>query len=81
VSIIDDRLKKKKERLEMYYAAEEAILGGAQSYTIGSRQLSRGSLSTIRAVIEELEEEIANLEELADGCRPRRMAAIIPRDF
>lgn len=77
----ENRLKMKKGRLAMYYEAEEAILGGAQSYTIGSRQLSRASLSAIQDAIKALEDEVADLEELLSGQKPRRMAAIVPRDY
>lgn len=41
------------ERLAQYYAAEKAILSG-QSYTIGTRTLTRAQLSTVRAAIDDL---------------------------
>ena len=42
----------------MYYQAEEAILGGAQSYSLGSRSLTRANLAEIRKTIDELEDEV-----------------------
>ena len=53
-------------RLEMYYEAERKILAGAQSYTIGNRQLTRANLAEIRKTISELEDE---LEDLAGNSR------------
>lgn len=76
-----EKIKKKQERLEMYYAAEEAILSGAQSYSLGSRSLTRGNLADIRAMINQLEDEIAELENIANRKRPRKAFAVVPRDF
>lgn len=64
---INVRLTRCKNRLEMYYQAEEAILGGAQSYSVGSRSLTRANLSEITAKIKELEKEKANLESMLNG--------------
>ena len=47
---LKEKLERKKKRLEMYYKAEEAILGGAQSYSLGSRNLTRANLSEIRKI-------------------------------
>lgn len=71
-------IERKKARLEMYYAAEEAILGGAQSYTIGSRSLTRANLSEIDAMIDKLETEIGVLEA---GKKPRKAFGVTPRDI
>lgn len=60
-----DKLSELKRRLALYRDMETNILtGGAQSYNVGNRQLSRYgvSLSEVRAMIKELEEEI-NAEE------------------
>ena len=48
-----ERLARYKKRLEMYYAAEEAVLLN-QEYTIGTKSLKRADLSTIRAAIKDL---------------------------
>lgn len=55
-----------QSRLELYYEAERRILSGAQSYTIGNRQLTRANLAEIRKTINELEDE---LEILAGNSR------------
>lgn len=63
--VTTDKLTELKRRLALYKDMETNILsGGAQSYNVGNRQLTRYglSLSDIRATIKELEEEI-NAEE------------------
>lgn len=79
--IIRERLQIKRDRLALYLKAEEAILDGAQSYTIGSRQLSRASLADIRSEIRKLEDDIASLEAQLEGRKPRKAFAVLPRDF
>lgn len=76
-----EKLQRKKKRLEMYYQAEEAILGGAQSYSLGSRSLTRANLAEIRKTIDELEDEVEQLEAVASRRSPRRAIAVVPRDF
>lgn len=75
------RLERLKQRLEMYYQAEEAILGGAQSYQIGTRQLTRANLSQIKEMIEYLEREVAIEQSKANGKGRNKVFGIIPRDF
>ena len=45
------------ERLTKYKEAEEMILNGAQSYSVGSRTLTRADLKSIAERIEKLEKE------------------------
>lgn len=71
-------IERKKARLDLYYAAEEAILSGAQSYTIGSRSLTRADLGTIETMIKKLEAEVGVLE---DGRKPRKAFGVTPRDI
>jgi len=56
-----ERLAERKSELKKVNAAIEMILGGAQSYTIGSRSLTRANLSELRKWKKELEDEIAAL--------------------
>lgn len=70
-----ERIAFLKKRLEMYYEAEEKILQG-QSYTIGSRTLTRTSLANVQSKIKELESEISALE--TRGNSKRRSVRIIP---
>lgn len=65
------------ERLEIYRDAEPKILQG-QSYAIGSRQLTRASLSSVQKMIKELETEIATLEQR--GTTKRCMRRVVPLD-
>lgn len=81
MATIEQRIDRKKKRLEMYYQAEEAILGGAQSYSLGSRSLTRANLSDIRNMIDQLEKELSELEAKASGKHPRKAFSVVPRDF
>ncbi len=72
------RLDSYKERLRLYIDAETKILEG-QSYSIGSRSLSRANLAEVRVAINELEGKIRALER--HGTTKRKVARIIPRDF
>ena len=81
---IERRLKRIEERLEYYYEKEKALLtnDGVQSYTIGSRSVSRYQYSSdIKRQIEELEDERDELENLLKGIRPRKAVGIVPRDW
>lgn len=71
------RLERYKERLDMYYAAEEAVLRG-QEYHIGTRSLKRADLAAIRAAIDGLEAQIGDLE--AAGGK-RFAGRFVPRDI
>lgn len=81
---IKRRLDKIDERLKFYYEKEEALLSesGVQSYSIGSRSVSRYQYSAdIRKNIEELETQRDELENLLKGIRPRKIVAAVPRDW
>ena len=71
------RLEIAKERLALYYDAEKAILRGAQSYSIGSRNLTRADLSKVQDKIKELEAEVRALSKRG---KTRRVARIVPVD-
>lgn len=78
--MVNERLAKARERLNAYYEAELAVLSG-QSYTIGSRSLTRANLSEIRDAIKELEQQVRELETIASGGGHRRAYRITPRDL
>lgn len=83
-SQIKRKLEKINERLEYYYEKEKALLtdDGVQSYTIGSRTISRYQYSNnIKNQIEELENERDELENLLNGIKPRKAVAAVPRDW
>lgn len=73
----NERLSRLKERLNQYYDAESKILKG-QSYTIGSRQLTRANLADVQKTIKELEADVAIMERR--GTTRRRSSRAIPLD-
>lgn len=78
------RIEKINERLESYYAKEKELLAadGIQSYTIGSRSISRYQYSNnIKEQIEKLEDERDELENLLNGISPRKAISVVPRDW
>ena len=77
---IQTRLNLYKERLELYIKAEASILEGAQSYSIGSRHLTRADLAEIRKMISTLEDGIDELESQLSGGSRRKCIRVIPRD-
>jgi hypothetical protein len=70
-------LEIKKNRLKLYYEAEEKVLN-SQSYTLGSKTLTRADLTSIQSMIKKLEGEIASLEQY--GTTKRRSVRIVPVD-
>jgi len=56
-----DRLTFARERLALYYAAEEKVLTG-QSYSLGGRTLTRANLAEIRAGVTLWEGRVSRLE-------------------
>ncbi|MCL2210792.1 MAG: hypothetical protein FWB95_02600 [Treponema sp.] len=56
-----DRLNSAKAELEQINKAINTILGGAQSYTMGSRSLTRANLETLYKRKDKLEDLIAAL--------------------
>ncbi len=70
-----------QKRLNEYLAAEEAILSGAQSYRIGSRQLQRGDLSKIADMIAYLERQLAAAKAESSGQGRNKVFGIVPRDY
>ena len=77
---IEARLSTYKERLTLYLEAEKAILEGAQSYSIGSRHLTRADLAEIRKMINALEDGIDEMESQVSGGSRRKCVRVIPRD-
>lgn len=81
---IQQKINEKKQRRAAYLDREmEMLKGGVQSYGIGSRNLTRyqTELSTVRAAIKELDEEIAILEGKLAGKSARKSVGVIPRDW
>lgn len=72
----NERLERYKTRLQMYYEAEEAVLLN-QEYTIGTKNLKRADLGTIRAAIKDLETQV----ELLENGGKNKAGRFIPRDI
>jgi len=78
---IQARLELVKQRLQMYYAAEAAILQGSQSYSIAGRSLTRANLAQIREEIDNLERQQDELENALTGSEKRKAYRILYRDL
>ena len=75
MSSTEERLTKYREQLE---AVDEAILKvlSGQSYSLGSRTVTRADLKQLRLFRKELEADIEALE--ANGTTRRRFKRIVP---
>ena len=72
-----EKITEVETRLAKYIAAESAILGGAQSYSIGSRSLSRADLDQITKMITKLYAELNALNRGGQITSHR----VLPRDI
>ena len=79
---IQKRLDMRKNALEATEAAYLALLTGqVQSYTIGSRNLTRLNLSELKETISTLEKEIDELEAVLRGGSRRKAVGVVIRDM
>lgn len=80
---ITEKLEFDKEILGLLREAYKALITGqVQSYTIGSRSLTRLNLPDLKNEIREIETEIDGLEEQLNGSgKARKAVGVIPRDF
>lgn len=78
---MQDRLNRLKNRYELYLKCEEEILAGAQSYSIGKRNITRADLNEISETIKYLEKEIATEEAKLNKKGKNAVIGIIPRDI
>ena len=80
---ITEKLEFDKEILGLLREAYKALITGqVQSYTIGTRSLTRLNLPDIKNEIREIETEIDGLEEQLNGSgKARKAVGVIPRDF
>lgn len=74
------RIEKVTAALDEYYAAEIAILSGAQQYSLGSRSLTRANLATVQKSIVDLENLLARLQAEYNGQSRMRIVPIVPID-
>ena len=80
---ITEKLEFDYEILGLLREAYKALITGqVQSYTIGSRSLTRLNLPDLKNEIREIETEIDGLEEQLNGSgKARKAVGVIPRDF
>lgn len=79
---IMERLTFRKQVLDELKVAYIALISGqVQSYSIGSRSLTRLNLKDLREEMRVLENEIDGLEEQLRGGGKRKAVAVVPRDF
>ena len=86
IEIKRSRLAEDKELLAEVKQAISAILNGAQSYTIGSRSLSRADLKSLLDWRDELYAQViqeeSELNDITSGTGGRRKSVgVIPRDW
>lgn len=76
------RLEFHRSAAEKLRAAYIALVdGGVQSYSIGSRSLTRLDITKIMDEIKEHEKAADELEAMLQGGRRRKAVGVIPRDF
>ena len=68
-----------KQKLQEAYLA--IADGGVQSYSIGSRSLTKHDLEKIRLEIAEHDKAISELSAVLNGRGRRRAVGIVPRDW
>jgi hypothetical protein len=78
---LQDRLEFRRAALAELRRAYLALAAGqVQSYTIGSRNLTRFDITKLKAEIIEMEKDCDKLEAQVHGRSRRRAVGVIPRD-
>lgn len=75
-----ERLEIAKKHLDAWLTAELEVTTH-QSYTIGSRSLTKANLSQIREQIQYWQNEVAKLENIEKGHGRNRVMRAVPRDL
>lgn len=76
------RLEFRRAALDEARTAYLALLKGqVQSYTIGSRNLTKFDLEELRKTVTDLEKEVDALESVLSGGTRRKAVGVIPRDW
>lgn len=73
-------LKTAQKHLDAWLEAEMAVTN-AQSYTIGSRTLTKANLTEIRNSIEYWAGKVAQMENLQKNRGRNRIKRVVPRDL
>lgn len=78
---LNARLEFRRAALDEARAAYLDILGGrAQSYAIGSRNITKHNITELGRIIANLEKEVDALEAMLAGGSRRKAVGVIPRD-
>lgn len=76
------RLEYWQEILRGLRAAFIALLdGGAKSYTIGDRSLTKFDIPTLKKEIEDAEKKVDELNNQLKGIKPRRAFGVVPKNW
>ena len=76
------RLEFRKSALEKLRAAYLALVdGGAKSYMIGDRQLTKFDITALKKEITEAEKDVDALSALLSKKKPRKAFGVVPRDW
>jgi len=67
------------EKLQDAYLA--LVEGQVKSYEIDDRSLTRLDLPSLKKAINDAEEKVDLLEDLLGGKKPRKIVAVVPRDW
>lgn len=79
---IQKRLIFRQEMLDDLREALRALVkGGAKSYRIHNRELTRFDIPALTEEIRKMEEEVDALESQLEGCKARKAFGILPRDW
>ena len=83
VTTLKIRRENREQALREAWDAYHALMRGqVQSYTIGSRSLTKFDLKDLMDMIAELEKEVDSLDAaIANGGKRRKAVGVIPRDF
>lgn len=79
---IQERLNYWKEQLrKLMDQYANLIEGGVKSYSIDDRELARLDLPSLKKAINDAEAKVNQYEAMLDGRKPRKIMAIVPRDW
>jgi hypothetical protein len=79
---LQQRLTYYRNLLEKLHDAYLALVEGqVKSYEIDDRSLTRLDLPSLKKAINDAEEKVDLLEDLLDGKKPRKIVAVVPRDW
>lgn len=79
---LQKRLEYWRSMLEKLMDAYMALVeGGVKSYEIDDRSLTRLDLPSLKKSINDAEAKVDLYEDLLNGKKPRKIMAVVPRDW